>query len=152
MVRPAPSLSHELHPALVGRLGLSASIHRLCDEIANAHRIAVHREISTFPAIASDVSLCLYRIAQEALHNVVKHSKATAVNVTLKITLGEIELSVVDKGVSFDPSLEGQTGGLGLISMRERARLVQGHLTLTSKPGQGTRVDLRVPLLDAAGA
>lgn len=144
-------LSRELHPMMLGQLGVSASIRRLCDEIADTHRIAVHREIDTFPAVSGDVSLCLYRIAQEALHNVVKHSRATTVNVTLKSATGEIALSVVDDGVSFDPGLESQAGGLGLISMRERARLVQGHLTLTSKPGHGTRVDVRVPLVEAAG-
>jgi PAS domain S-box-containing protein len=145
-------LSYELHPVLLGRLGLPASIGRLCDEIAAATRIEVQREIVAFPmAIASDVSLCLYRIAQEALHNVVKHSGATSVTVSLKSIPGEIALSVIDDGVSFDPTLERHTGGLGLIGMRERARLVHGQMTLTSKPGHGTRVDVRIPLVDVAG-
>ena len=145
-------LTHELHPALLGQLGLSASIGRLCDEMADATRIAVRREIVALPIdVASDVSLALYRIAQEALHNVVKHSRATTVTVTLKSAPGEIELNVVDDGVSFDPSSEHHMGGLGLISMRERARLVRGHLALTSKPGYGTRVDVHVPVIDVAG-
>ena len=71
--------------------------------------------------------------------------------VTLKSTPDEIELSVFDDGVSFDPSSEGHMGGLGLISMRERARLVRGRLALTSKPGYGTRVDVHVPLIDVVG-
>jgi signal transduction histidine kinase len=69
----------------------------------------------------------------------------------LKSVDGEISLSVIDDGVSFDPSLNPSAGGLGLISMRERARLVHGHMMLTSKPGHGTTVDVRVPLFDVAG-
>ncbi|MND00365.1 Oxygen sensor histidine kinase NreB [compost metagenome] len=71
--------------------------------------------------------------------------------VTLTSAPAEIALSVVDDGVSFDPGAEHHMGGLGLISMRERARLVRGHLALTSKPGHGTRVDVHVPLVDVAG-
>jgi signal transduction histidine kinase len=120
--------------------------------MAEATRIAIRREIGALPIdIASDVSLSLYRIAQEALHNVVKHSGATTVTVTLKSTPDEIELSVVDDGVSFDSSSDRHMGGLGLISMRERARLVHGRLALTSKPGCGTRVDVHVPLVDVVG-
>ena len=145
-------LTHELHPALLRQLGLSSSIGRLCDEIADATPIVVRREIGALPIdIASDVSLSLYRIVQEALHNVIKHSRATTVTVTLKGTPDEIELSVFDDGVSFDPSSERHMGGLGLISMRERARLVRGRLALTSKPGYGTRVDVHVPLVDVVG-
>lgn len=144
-------LSHELHPVMLEQLGLAVSIGRLCDETAAATRIMIQREIvASSIVLASNVSLCLYRIAQEALHNVVKHSRATRVAVLLKSVDGEIALSVVDDGVSFDTSLTRHTGGLGLLSMRERVRLVHGHMTLTSKPGYGTRVDVRVPLLDVA--
>jgi PAS domain S-box-containing protein len=145
-------LSHELHPAMLQVIGLPESIRRLCDETAAATRIVIRREIVTLPvALPGDLSLCLYRIAQEALHNVVKHSKASTVTVSLKSVDGEISLSVIDDGVSFDPSLNPNAGGLGLISMRERARLVHGHMMLTSKPGHGTTVDVRVPLFDVAG-
>lgn len=144
-------LSHELHPMMLAQLGLPASIGRLCDEMAAATRIVIQRDVVASPIpLGSDVSLCLYRIAQEALHNVVKHSRATRVTVSLQIADGEMALSVVDDGVSFDTSLHRHAGGLGLLSMRERARLVHGEMTLTSKPGYGTRVDVRVPLLDVA--
>jgi PAS domain S-box-containing protein len=144
-------LSHELHPVMLEQIGLPASIRRLCDETAAATRIVIQREIVASPiAIASDVSLCVYRIAQESLHNVVKHSRATTVTVSLKSADGEIALSVLDDGVGFDPGSDRNASGLGLISIRERARLVHGHMTLTSKPGHGTRVDVRVPLLGVA--
>ncbi len=143
-------LSHELHPALLEHVGLTHSIRRVCREISNAHRVAVHLEIDdTSIVVTNDVALCLYRIAQEALHNVVKHSGATSASVRLGSERGHIVLSVSDDGRGFDPLVESAVDGVGLISMRERVRLVEGHLTLTSKPGQGTSVAVRVPLTDS---
>jgi len=140
-------LSRDLHPAWLERAGLAASIRRVCTELATAHRIAIDVESAEVPeALTGDVELCLYRIVQEALHNVVKHSGATRVTVRLVVDLGEIVLDVVDDGHGFDPVAERPTNGVGLVSMRERVRQVDGSVTLTSKPGSGTHVHVRVPL------
>ena len=140
-------LSHDLHPAWLERAGLAASIRRVCTELASAHRIAIDVESAEVPEqLTGDVELCLYRIVQEALHNVVKHSGATRVTVRLEVDLGEIVLDVVDDGQGFDPVAERPTSGVGLVSMRERVRQVDGSVTLTSKPGSGTHVHVRVPL------
>ena len=145
-------LSHELHPAWLEQLGLSASIRRLCEDVARVHHIAMHLEIAEVQSeISRDVALCLYRIAQEALGNVVKHSGAGRTIVSLKDAEGAVALSVIDDGVGFEPAALSHVDGLGLISMRERARLVRAHMSLTSKPGQGTRLDVRVPLASVSG-
>jgi len=140
-------LSRDLHPAWLERVGLSASIRRVCTELSSAHSIAIHLDIAEIPAgLTNDVELCLYRIVQEALHNVVKHSGAATVTVRLGVDLGEIVLNVGDDGKGFDPSAGRHMNGVGLISMRERARQVDGSVTVTSKPGLGTHVQVRVPI------
>ena len=140
-------LSHHLHPAWLEQLGLSASIRRVCAELSRAHRIAIHLEIAEVPAgLTKDVALCLYRIVQEALHNVVKHSGAASATVRLDVDYGQIVLDIVDDGMGLDPGVERAMNGVGLISMRERARQVDGDVMLTSKPGLGTQVQVRVPL------
>ena len=139
-------LSHDLHPAWLEQVGLSAAIRRVCTELSSAHHITMHLEIAESPAgLTNDAELCLYRIVQEALHNVVKHSGAASVTVRLAVELGEMVLNVVDDGRGFD-LLQRPMNGVGLISMRERARQVDGSVTLTSKPGQGTHVHVRVPV------
>jgi PAS domain S-box-containing protein len=140
-------VSHELHPAWLEHLGFDASIRRICAELSDTHRIVIHLEIGDIPAqLGQDVALCLYRIAQEALHNIVKHSQAATATVRLEADPAEIVLHVIDDGVGFDPALEHELKGVGLVSMRERARHAGGDLTLTTKPGEGTRVQVRVPI------
>jgi signal transduction histidine kinase len=138
-------LSHELHPARVGQLGLESSIRRFCQDWNRPGRIAVQVEIAETGALAPEMALCLYRSAQEALHNVVKHSKPAHAMLTLSAASDELRLSIVDHGAGFDTLAVEKKDALGLVSMRERARLVRGQLVVTSKPGEGTRVDVHVP-------
>jgi PAS domain S-box-containing protein len=139
--------SHELHPARLQQIGLEASIRQFCDELAGARQLTVDLDIAGVPAgLGTDAALCLYRITQEALHNVVKHSGAARATVTLRSESGEIVLSIVDNGLGFDPIEVRQKDALGLVSMRERARLVQAQLVVFSKPGAGTTVEVRLPL------
>ena len=139
--------SHELHPARLQQIGLEASIRHFCDELAGARQLTVDLDIAGVPAgLGLDSALCLYRITQEALHNVVKHSGASRATVALRSESGEVVLSVVDNGMGFDPVAVRQKDALGLVSMRERARLVQAQLVVFSKPGAGTTVEVRLPL------
>ena len=124
-------LSHELHPTRLEHLGLEESIRSVCEELASARQIALQLEISNVSTgLERDAALCLYRIAQESLHNVVRHSGATRVKVTLAAVHGEVVLRVVDDGLGFDLRSVHQKDALGLVSMRERARLVRGQLTV----------------------
>jgi PAS domain S-box-containing protein len=142
------SMSYQLHPARLELLGLVASLKGFCGEFSEQHQIDVqflHRNIPG--RLPKDVSLCLYRITQEALQNVVKHSEAAEAEVELSGHADEIELCISDSGRGFDvESVKRAAGtGLGLISMRERLRLVRGHLSIESEPSRGTRICVRVP-------
>jgi signal transduction histidine kinase len=95
--------------------------------------------------IPEEVALCLYRITQESLWNVAKHASAKTARVTLDALDHRVHLSIRDNGVGFDPTAKRE-GGIGLLSMKERVRLVNGEFTLASKPGKGTRIDVWAPL------
>jgi signal transduction histidine kinase len=140
-------ISHALHPARLERLGLEAALRSFCIDLAEAKQITVRQEVHDLPMVlGADVALCLYRITQGALHNVVKHSRATHATVTLTTNNGDLVLSVRDNGIGFDPLAVSEKETLGLVSVRERARLVQGQLQVSSKLGEGTVVQVRVPL------
>ncbi|MEO2091878.1 MAG: PAS domain-containing sensor histidine kinase, partial [Gemmataceae bacterium] len=144
-------LSHELHPSKLEHIGLVASVRGLCRDVSLAHGLEV--TFTHFPdpgAVPLDASLCLYRLVQEALRNVVKHSGCRHASVELTATADAVHLIVEDDGVGFDPGPGGYTGGLGLVSMRERLHLVGGTIAIDSGPGEGTRIDVRVPV-SAAG-
>jgi PAS domain S-box-containing protein len=139
------ALSHQLHPSKLEQLGLVAAIRGLCKELTHAHGLPIaftHHQVPE--AIPGDVALCLYRIVQEALGNVIKHSGARHAVVELTGRADGIGLRVVDDGTGFEPLADAQ-GGLGLVSMRERLRLVSGEITIDSRPAGGTRIDVRVP-------
>jgi signal transduction histidine kinase len=138
-------LSQALHPAWLAQLGLCGSIRRVCDEVSRAHRIDIQLELDEEAAtLTNDAALAMYRITQEALHNVVRHSGTATATVRLAADCGEIVLLVIDHGRGFDPLIARARDGIGLVSMRERVRHLGGHMTLASGPG-GTRVEARVP-------
>jgi two-component system, LuxR family, sensor kinase FixL len=140
-------LSHDLHPAKLEQLGLVAAVRGFCKEFAAAHEMAIEFADRSVPrAIPEDTALCLYRIAQEALHNVVKHSGGTTARVELTMECSELRLTIADDGVGFDPETMRANGSLGLISMSERARFVHGLLSVKSHTGKGTRVEVCVPV------
>ena len=93
-----------------------------------------------------EVALCLYRVTQECLNNVAKHSGARKAAVTIKGREGDIFLSITDNGAGFDPDLVADQSGLGIVGIRERVRLVNGIASIHSQPGHGTQIEFRVPL------
>jgi signal transduction histidine kinase len=140
-------LAHDLHPAKLDQLGLAAAVRGFCKELAVAHEIAIEFEPGDVPpALPDDVSLCLYRITQEALQNVVKHSGATAAKVELAAQGRELQLVVADDGHGFDLQAIELGASLGIVGMRERVRMVHGQISVQSRPGEGTRVEVRVPI------
>jgi signal transduction histidine kinase len=140
-------LSHQLHPAKLEQLGLAAAMAGLCHELTHRHGLKIEfSEHQMPPAIAPEAALCLYRIAQEALANAIKHSGAQHVRVELSGRAGAISLRIVDDGAGFDPKVLQGRGGLGLVSMRERVFSVGGELAIDSQPSGGTRVDVLIPL------
>ena len=139
-------LSHKLHPSRLQALGLTESVRLLCDEISEQRQVNVVFRSTELPrSVDPGVSLCLYRIAQEALHNVAKHSRARHASVELTREGSQLHLQIVDSGVGFDP-VNVNRSGLGLVSMRERVGILKGHLSINASPGEGTRIGVRVPL------
>jgi PAS domain S-box-containing protein len=144
------SLSHQLHSSKLEHVGLMPALSGLCDELRSEFMIQVEfTEFGDSSNVPKAVALCLFRIAQEALGNVVKHSRAKNAQVELCGSNNEIRLRVVDAGVGFDPSLRSREVGIGLVSMRERLRLVGGRLSVRSAPMRGTEILAEVPLSDS---
>jgi PAS domain S-box-containing protein len=145
-------LSYQLHPSKLEALGLVASIRSYCRDIELQHAIEVEFTHTEVPVtIPAEVSLCVFRVVQEALHNVVKHSSAQSAFVKLSGTGDGLQLQIADSGVGF--TLEAQDGQrLGLVSMRERVHFLGGKLVIHSAPGNGTRIGVRVPFGTSSGS
>lgn len=142
-------LSHRLHPSKLHNLGLVVAVHGLCYEISKQSNVKIHFTYRAVPkTLPSDISLCLYRISQEALNNVVRHSSAREATLELAGTNHTIGLCISDHGSGFNPEQAQEKAGLGLVSMRERLRLVGGQLSIISEPFHGTQVCARIPLPD----
>jgi signal transduction histidine kinase len=140
-------LSHQLHPAVLEHLGLVPALESYIVSFSDEEQIEVKFTAETGDErIPFQTSICLYRVAVEALRNVARHSGARVAAVSLKRIGDTLELQVSDSGSGFDVETFKQDGGLGLISIEERLRLLRGDCEITSVPGRGTRLVARVPL------
>lgn len=141
-------LAHNLHPAALEHAGLLPALTQLCDETARHDGVNVELRLPPEqPELDDDVKLTLFRIAQEAIHNIVKHSGARSAMLTVLCQPDRVTLLAEDAGIGFDAMLPRR--GIGLVSIEERARLVGGNATIQSAPGRGTRVAVAVPLKTA---
>jgi PAS domain S-box-containing protein len=141
------SLSHELHSAKLQYLGIAGAMRGFCQEFADQQKMGIDFKVDDLPRpLSPDISLCLFRVLQEALHNSAKHSGGRHFEVRLWGTSEEIHLTVKDSGAGFDREAAKESRGLGLISMEERLKLVKGTLSIDSQPKRGTTIRARVPL------
>jgi signal transduction histidine kinase len=139
-------LSHELHSAKLDYLGISTAIRGFCREFAEHQEVSVEFTARDVPkSVSRDESLCLFRVTQEALHNAVKHSGVDRFWVEHSGAGNEIRLEVKDAGIGFDVKEANRIGGLGLVSMQERVRAVDGRFYIESKSGSGTKIIVSVP-------
>jgi signal transduction histidine kinase len=138
-------LSHELHSATLQLLGLGAILRKLCGQASKQYGIIVHLEAAEIPALSPDVELCLYRVAQEAINNAVRHGRADKITIELHSDNGLVRMSVKDSGIGFDPG--AVSNGLGLVSMQERLRMLGGEVVIESQPQAGTEVIVQLPAL-----
>jgi PAS domain S-box-containing protein len=146
------SLSHQLHSSKLDFLGVVAAIRGFCKEFSKQHGVSVEFTDRNVPQrLPKDVSLCLFRVAQEALHNAVKYSGVNQFKVDLSAAPDEVQLQVTDAGVGFDPEETKKNRGLGLVSMQERVNLVHGKFSVESAASTGTRIRAVVPLVAANG-
>ena len=138
-------VAYQLHPAKLDQLGLSASVTSLCEEISRIHEIKItFRDRGCLSCLAKEVTHCLYRIAQESLRNVIKHSGSRKATVVLSAKGGVVSLSVSDSGRGFDLHSAQAKSGLGLTGMTERLRLVGGEISIVSND-RGTRIRVSMP-------
>ncbi|MCZ6773190.1 MAG: sensor histidine kinase, partial [Proteobacteria bacterium] len=144
------NLSRRLHPSMLSQLGLVMAIDRLCENLRKQNGIRVNFSNRQIPKrFSDDVALSLYRVAQECLQNATKHSGAQEVRIELIGSRKEILLRICDSGKGFDAGSVADKG-LGLISMRERMRILGGEIFIQSQPSHGTRIEARVPLQPSA--
>jgi PAS domain S-box-containing protein len=150
------ALSHRLHPPKLDYLGLAAAAAGFCRELPERHGVEIDFHSENIPKeLPREISLCLFRVLQEALQNAIKHSGSRHFQVSLRGGANEVELTVHDSGVGFEPEKALKGRGLGLTSMQERLKLVDGQLSIDSKPQSGTTIQARVPFgarMKAAGA
>ena len=139
-------ISHRLYSSKLEYLGIAAAGAGFCKEISEQHKVEIDFNAEDLPeGMPYEISLCLFRVLQEALHNAVKYAGVRHFAVALRGGPDEVELQVVDHGIGFDPAAAMRSHGLGLISMQERLSLVKGQIFIESRVGGGTRVRARVP-------
>jgi PAS domain S-box-containing protein len=138
-------LSHELHSASLQHAGLNVALKDLCSKYWNKHRLEIDLHVRKLDSsLPPDVALCLFRVVQEALANVLKHANTKKALVKVVQDSRKVRLTVKDFGVGFDPAI--QSGGIGLISMRERLSFCGGALSVKSAPNRGTEITAEVTI------
>src|SRR4030095_2574803 len=144
--RDIQSLSHRLHSSKLELLGLTAAAASFCKDCSHVHKVDIDFHAESIPKdLSAEISLCLFRVLQEALQNATKHSGSRHFKVSLTGTANHVKLTVQDFGIGFEPEEAMQGTGLGLCSMQERLKLVGGQLFIESKPQCGTTVRARLP-------
>jgi len=141
------ALAHDLHSSRLEYLGVLAGIKSWCKEFAQRYKMVIDFRSDISSLVPAEVGLSLLRVVQEACHNAMKHSGARRIEVQLREESNEIHLVVTDAGKGFDLEESETDKGLGLTSMRERIRLMNGTIAINSKPTAGTTIDVRVPLV-----
>ena len=139
------ALSHELHSSKLEYLGVVAGIKSWCREFGERQKMEIDFKNNVSSVLPLEIGICLFRVLQEALHNAVKHSGVKRIQVQLSERSREVHLIITDSGVGFDLEVAMQGRGLGLTSMRERVRLLNGTLAIQSKRMGGTNIHVRVP-------
>ena len=139
------ALSHDLHPSKLEYLGVPGGMRSWCREFAERQKLEIDFRHDVRNSLPTEIGICLYRVLQEALHNAAKHSGVKRIEVQLHEGSSEIDLIVRDSGRGFDVAAVEQGKGLGLTSMRERVRLVNGTIAIESKPMAGTTIRVRIP-------
>lgn len=143
--RDVQALSRRLHSARLEHLGLEAAANAFCREFSGRQGLEIEFQAKDVPKqLPQEISLCLFRVLQEAVQNAAKHSRSNYVQVSIAGVADGIELTVRDTGIGFDPNEAVAKGGLGLTSMKERMKLVQGELFVESAPQCGTTIRAHV--------
>ena len=143
-------LSHRLHPSKLDYLGFVPAVKSLCNELSGRRGLQIEfipaDDVTEFEHLDKELALCAYRVVQEALSNVIKHSGAVSARVQVRCRKHMLYVLVTDSGKGFSLDVAKHKGRLGLISMEERLRLANGKLIIRSRPNRGTQIEARIPL------
>lgn len=139
-------IAYQLHPTILDDLGVGFALKELCAEFSQREGFPVQFSGDTTISVAPIIGGSLYRITQEALRNIAKHAGKTAVRVQLRAVRDELSLKIRDQGSGFEPGEARGRGGMGILNMEERTRLINGSFSLKAQPGKGVAVLVRVPL------
>ena len=140
------TLSHDLHCFILEYTGLAPAVRSYCAEIAKQCQIQIEVHLNISGTLPQGTALCLFLILEEGLSNVIRHSRASKVDVLLEGGVEAVTLSIYDNGVGFEPSNGPASRGTGIFSMREWARILGGSFDVLTRPAQGTLVSIRVPI------
>jgi signal transduction histidine kinase len=143
------SLAYSLRPPVLDMLGLNLTLKQLSMDFSAQTRLSIHYSGTELPALSDELAISLYRFVQEALANIARHADAHHVRIKLNLEGGQITLDIKDDGIGFDP--EAVTKGIGLSGMKERVRLLNGKMSIKSKPGKATHLYFQIPLLLRSG-
>jgi PAS domain S-box-containing protein len=147
------NLAHNLRPAHIEQVGLTASLQELIREVSQSSEIRFERRVENVDDVFNqDAATNVYRIAQEALNNLIKHSHAQQAVITVERDLHSVRIRIADDGVGFEPASPASQRGLGLTSITERVRMLCGQLDIQSGPGKGTQVSIEVPVAESMPA
>jgi PAS domain S-box-containing protein len=147
ITKDVQGISHRLHSSKFEYLGLVGAVRDFCAEFSEQYKVQINVEEQQVPAsLENETSLCVFRVLQTALTNAVKHSGVKQFEVLLRGTSNGLQLTVSDEGAGFDPEHVLGSHGIGLVTMRERVRLVHGHISIQSRPSGGTTIHVDVPL------
>lgn len=143
----AQVLSNALHPSVLEHFGLESAIENECKAVTEREKIPIQFASKNVPcAIPRRLALCLYRVVQESLRNIVEHSRASQALVSISASEGSISVSIADNGIGLDAEAMRGKRALGIAAMEERLRLIGGTLIIASEPGHGTRIEATAPL------
>jgi signal transduction histidine kinase len=138
-------LIFELRPPVLKREGLAAALQVRLDAVEGRFGMETEFQGNGVSQLSPDVEEGLYRVAQEALNNILKHARASSVAVSLSQSQEVVTLEIIDNGTGFDPLAARERGGFGLRGMEERAARLGGQLVIDSTPGKGTRIQVEIP-------
>jgi len=144
LVTDVHDLSHRLHSRILELHGLEGALKNICSSVSHQHRIVAELHADEVPELPTELSLCLFRVAQEAISNAVRHSHARHIHVFLQKQEDCLSLKVRDDGIGFD--LTRPAEGLDLASMHERVRFVRGRLEVKSQPDEGTELSVTLSM------
>ena len=146
------NLAHNLRPAHIEQVGLTASLQEMIREVSQSSEVRFERRVENVDGVfKGDAATNIYRIMQEALNNVTRHSKAHQAAITVERDVHSVRLRVADDGIGFDTRQARTRRGLGLTSMTERVRMLGGNFNIESAPGHGTQLAIEVPIVESDG-